>query len=84
MLDQMTPFHLQDWREFYKRNPFGSMRTDAQAKAIVAASGNVDCDGIDAMFPWPKRPDDDENESNVITGKDLEAMTNAKQAAMQH
>ena len=78
MLEEMQPFHLLEWKAYYNRHPWGELRADTRAAintiALNAALGGTPID-IAPLFPYPRKEDNDEEQ--VITGKELAERYNA-------
>ena len=78
MLSLISPDQFTEWKAHYERHPFGDLRADMRmallARAIATALGVPDTITTDDLFLCPITPhtdDDDEDESNVITGAEL-------------
>lgn len=71
----MTPLHFAEWKAYYRRNPFGDLRRDTNnallAVTLAAALGDASAINTDALFPFPLKDDDEDDERNVITGAEL-------------
>ena len=63
MLAEMSPVHLHEWREFFRRTPFGDTREDLRFALLAVAMERIQ-NGIDfdpgMFFPFPQVDDDDE------------------------